>query len=109
VGSGRVGSSQFQALLLSRSTEPRSGTGDPAAQARRCFEIIDEALHTLGADITHVIRTRVLLTRIEDWEVVAAVHGEFFRNVRPASTVVQVSRFIDPAWLIEVEADAVVP
>jgi enamine deaminase RidA (YjgF/YER057c/UK114 family) len=85
------------------------GAGDPAAQARRCFEIIDEALHTLGADITHVIRTRVLLTRIEDWEAVAAVHGEFFRNVRPASTVVQVSRFIDPAWLIEVEADAVVP
>ena len=85
------------------------GAGDPAAQARRCFEIINEALHTLGADITHVIRTRVLLTRIEDWEAVAAVHGEFFRNVRPASTVVQVSRFIDPAWLIEVEADAVVP
>ena len=85
------------------------GAGDPAAQARRCFEIIGEALHTLGADITHVIRARVLLTRIEDWEAVAAVHGEFFRNVRPASTFVQVSRFIDPAWLVEVEADAVVP
>jgi enamine deaminase RidA (YjgF/YER057c/UK114 family) len=84
------------------------GVGDPAAQARRCFEIIKEALHKAGADLTDVIRTRIFLTRIADWEAVAAVHGEFFAGVRPASTVVQVTALIDPLWLIEVEADAVV-
>lgn len=85
------------------------GPGDPAVQARRCFQIIKEALHKSGADLTDVIRTRIFLTRITDWEAVAAVHGEFFGEVRPASTVVQVGALIDPRWLIEVEADAVVP
>jgi enamine deaminase RidA (YjgF/YER057c/UK114 family) len=83
------------------------GPGDPAAQARRCFEIIRDALQQVGADLTHVIRTRVFLKRIQDWEAVAGVRGEFFRDVRPASTIVQVTGFIDPAWLFEVEADAV--
>ena len=82
--------------------------GDPAGQARRCLEIIRAALEKAGAGLTDVTRTRILLTRIEDWERVAAVHGEFFRDVRPANTVMQVSRFIDPAWLVEIEADAVV-
>lgn len=82
--------------------------GDAAAQARRCFEIVKRALEELGAGLADVVRTRILLTRIEDWEAVARVHGEFFRDVRPVNTVMQVSRFIDPDWLIEVEADAVV-
>ena len=82
--------------------------GDAAAQARRCFEIVARALGELGAGLSDVVRTRVLLTRIEDWEAVARVHGEFFRDVRPVNTVMQVSRFIDPDWLVEVEADAVV-
>ena len=55
-----------------------------------------------------VVRTRILLTRIEDWQAVAAVHGEFFREIRPVNTIMQVSRFIDPEWLVEIEADAVV-
>ena len=55
-----------------------------------------------------VVRTRVLLTHIEDWEKVGKVHGEFFRTIRPANTTMQVSRFIDPDWLVEVEADAVI-
>jgi enamine deaminase RidA (YjgF/YER057c/UK114 family) len=55
-----------------------------------------------------VVRTRIMLTRIEDWPAVAAVHGEFFADIRPASTIMQVSRFIDPDWLVEIEADAVV-
>jgi len=55
-----------------------------------------------------VVRTRILLTRIDDWEAVAAVHGEFFRDIRPANAIMQVSRFIDPEWLIEIEADAVI-
>ena len=82
--------------------------GDPAAQARRCLEIIAAALAQAGASLRHVVRTRLLLTRIDDWEAVAAVHGEFFRDIRPANTVMQVSRFIDPDWLVEIEADAVI-
>jgi enamine deaminase RidA (YjgF/YER057c/UK114 family) len=81
---------------------------DAEAQARRCFEIVGRALEDLGASLSDVVRTRILLTRIEDWEAVARVHGEFFRDVRPVNTVMQVTRFIDPDWLVEVEADAVV-
>jgi enamine deaminase RidA (YjgF/YER057c/UK114 family) len=84
------------------------GPGDPAAQARRCLEIIKEALERAGTTLDHVVRTRTLLTRIEDWQAVAAVHGEFFGAIRPANTIMQVSRFIDPDWLVEFEADAVV-
>jgi enamine deaminase RidA (YjgF/YER057c/UK114 family) len=83
------------------------GVGDPAAQARRCLEIIREALEELGAELRHVYRTRTLLTRIQDWEIVGRVHGEFFRDIRPANTVMQVTRFIDPDWLVEFEADAI--
>jgi hypothetical protein len=55
-----------------------------------------------------VVRTRIYLTHIDDWQQVAEAHGEFFRDVRPASTVIQVARLIDPEWLVEIEADAVV-
>jgi enamine deaminase RidA (YjgF/YER057c/UK114 family) len=84
------------------------GNGDPAAQARRCIEIIRNALEQSGANLSDVIRTRILLTRIEDWESVGQVHGEFFGNIRPANTVMQVTRFIDSDWLVEIEADAVI-
>jgi enamine deaminase RidA (YjgF/YER057c/UK114 family) len=104
----RVGS-----IIAVSGTAPLSdgktvGPGDPAAQARRCLEIIKEALERAGTTLDHVIRTRTLLTRIEDWQAVAAVHGEFFGAIRPANTIMQVSRFIDPDWLVEFEADAVV-
>ncbi len=82
--------------------------GDAAAQARRCFEISRDALQQLGATLHDVIRTRIILTRMDDWEAVAAVHGEFFRDIRPVNTIMQIDRFIDPAWLIETEVDAVV-
>ena len=81
--------------------------GDPAGQSRRCLEIIEQALKRAGASLDQVIRTRTLLTRIEDWQAVASVHGEFFGAIRPANTVVQVTRFIDPDWLVEFEADAI--
>jgi enamine deaminase RidA (YjgF/YER057c/UK114 family) len=84
------------------------GRGDAAAQARRCLEIIAAALEDAGASLRHVVRTRILLTRIEDWPVVAGVHGEYFRSTRPACTVVEVSGLIDRDWLVEIEADAVV-
>ena len=82
--------------------------GNAGAQARRCLEIIRTALEQAGASLQDVVRTRILLTRIEDWEAVATVHGEVFRDIRPVNTIMQVSRFIDPEWLVEIEADAVV-
>ena len=82
--------------------------GDAGAQARRCLEIIQSAIEGLGGKLSDVIRTRILLIRIEDWEQVALVHGSFFGDIRPANTIMQVVRFIDPEWLIEIEADAVV-
>lgn len=83
------------------------GVGDPAAQARRCLEIIGAALDQAGGSLADVVRTRTLLTRIEDWEAVTQVHGEVFGRIRPANTVMQVVRFIDPEWLVEFEADAI--
>jgi enamine deaminase RidA (YjgF/YER057c/UK114 family) len=82
--------------------------GNAAGQARRCLEIIRSAIEGLGGKLTDVTRTRILLTRIQDWERVAIVHGEFFGSIRPASTIMQVVRFIDADWLVEIEADAVV-
>jgi len=84
------------------------GVGDPALQARRCLEIVAAALSEAGASLRHVVRTRILLTRMEDWRSVARVHGEFFSDIRPANTIMQVSGFIDPEWLLEIEADAVI-
>jgi enamine deaminase RidA (YjgF/YER057c/UK114 family) len=81
--------------------------GDAAGQARRCFEIIGTALGKLGAGFPYVIRTRILLTRIADWRAVAGVHGEIFKDIRPVNTVMQVVRFVDPDWLVEIEVDAV--
>jgi enamine deaminase RidA (YjgF/YER057c/UK114 family) len=81
--------------------------GDAAGQAL-CLEIIQFAIEGLGGKLSDVTRTRILLTRIEDWERVATVHGEFFGSIRPANTIMQVVRFIDPDWLVEIEADAVV-
>jgi enamine deaminase RidA (YjgF/YER057c/UK114 family) len=81
--------------------------GDAAGQARRCFEIIETALGKLDAGFADVIRTRILLRHIEDWQAVARVHGEIFKDIRPANTVMQVGRFVDPEWLVEIEVDAV--
>ena len=84
------------------------GAGDPKAQARRCFEISRAALEQLGARLEDVIRTRILLTRIEDWKAVAEVHGEFFRDIRPAASMIEVKGFVSPEMLVEIEADAII-
>ena len=84
------------------------GRGDPAVQTRRCLEIIATALERAGARMADVVRTRILLTRIEDWEAVTRVHGEVFGEIRPANTVMQITRFINAEWLVEIEADAVI-
>jgi enamine deaminase RidA (YjgF/YER057c/UK114 family) len=82
--------------------------GDPAAQTRRCFEISRLALEKLGGSLEDVIRTRVFLRRIEDWEAVGRAHGEFFGTIRPASTFVQAGGLIGADWLVETEVDAIV-
>jgi enamine deaminase RidA (YjgF/YER057c/UK114 family) len=82
--------------------------GDVYAQAKRCLEIIESALSEAGGSIGDVIRTRILLTDMSTWKEAARAHAEYFSEIRPATTFVQVSAFIDPDWMIEVEADAVV-
>jgi enamine deaminase RidA (YjgF/YER057c/UK114 family) len=81
---------------------------DPTVQARRCWEIVLAALGELGADVGHVVRTRMYVVRADVADAVGAVHGEVFGDVRPASTMVVVTGLLDPRWLVEVEADAVV-
>jgi enamine deaminase RidA (YjgF/YER057c/UK114 family) len=87
--------------------------GDPPAdafgQARRVLEIILAALAEAGAGPEHVVRTRTYLTDVADWEAAGRAHGEVFAEVRPASTMVVVSGFLDPRWVVEMEADAVLP
>jgi enamine deaminase RidA (YjgF/YER057c/UK114 family) len=80
---------------------------DPYGQARRCLEIIVAALAELGATPEHVVRTRVFLTDPADWPEIGRAHGEVFGDVRPASTMV-VASLLDPRWLVEIEADAIV-
>jgi enamine deaminase RidA (YjgF/YER057c/UK114 family) len=93
-----------------------SGTGpvgadneDAAGQTRRIFEIARQALTKAGASFDHVVRTRMYLTHVEDWEAIGRVHGEFFGTVRPAATMVVVAALLNPAWRIEIEFDAVIP
>jgi enamine deaminase RidA (YjgF/YER057c/UK114 family) len=87
--------------------------GDPPqdayGQARRCLEIIRIALAEAGAGVEHVVRTRTFLLDAADWEEVGRAHGELFRDVRPASTMLVVSALLDPRWVVEIEADALVP
>ncbi|MCB0985927.1 MAG: RidA family protein [Ilumatobacter sp.] len=85
-----------------------AGVGDVAAQTRRCFDIALAALADVGAAPRHVTRTRMMLTDITRWREAADVHGQYFRDVRPACTFVEVKGFIDPQWLVEVEIDAYV-
>ncbi|WP_035483507.1 RidA family protein [Gaetbulibacter saemankumensis] len=84
------------------------GIGDVAMQTRRCLEIIKEALEKAGSGLEDVTRTRMMLTRIEDWEKVVKVRAEYFKKIKPVDTVMQVTRFINPEWLIEIEVDAIV-
>jgi enamine deaminase RidA (YjgF/YER057c/UK114 family) len=84
-------------------------TPDVGAQARRSLAIVQAAIEALGGRIEHVIRTRMYVTDVTQWEKVAAVHGEVFASIRPATTIVEVARLIDGEALIEIEADAIVP
>jgi enamine deaminase RidA (YjgF/YER057c/UK114 family) len=81
---------------------------DAGAQARRCFEIIAAALDEAGASLDDIVRTRMYITTPEVADAVGAVHGELLGNVRPAATMVVVAGLLDPAWKVEIEAEAVV-
>jgi enamine deaminase RidA (YjgF/YER057c/UK114 family) len=90
---------------------PGGGTaypGDLYRQTRTCIEIIKNAIESAGGSLAEVVRTRIMLTDIDCWQEAAKAHGEFFGDIRPASTFIEVSRFIDADWLVEMEADAVV-
>lgn len=103
----RVGERVFVA-----GTAPKFDDGvcpaDPALQARRCLEIIGDALAAAGASFGDVVRTRMYLVDAADFEPVAGVHGEFFHDIRPANTTVVVKALLDEAWKVEIEVEAVI-
>jgi enamine deaminase RidA (YjgF/YER057c/UK114 family) len=84
------------------------GVGDAAAQAERTLENIGRALESAGASLRDVVRTRIYVTDVENWEAVGRVHGRVFHDVRPACALVEVSRLVHPEMLVEIEADAFV-
>jgi enamine deaminase RidA (YjgF/YER057c/UK114 family) len=81
---------------------------DAASQTRRIFAIAEKALTEAGASFKDVVRTRMFLTHVEDWEAIGRIHGEFFTATRPAATMVVVAKLLNPAWRIEIEFDAVI-
>jgi len=81
--------------------------GDVYRQAKRCLEIIKDVVEKAGGKLEDVIRTRIFLKDMNTWKDAAKAHGEFFANIQPACTFIEVNRFINPDWLVEIEADAV--
>lgn len=84
------------------------GVGDVAAQTRQCIEVIKSALEQAGSGLHHVVRTRVILTDIDNWRAAIDVRKTYFRDIRPVDTIMAIDRFVNPEWLVELEMDAVI-
>ena len=104
----RVGERILVAGTAPVDADGSSTPGDAAAQARRCFTIILTAIEELGGGAADVVRTRMYIVDPADADMVGAVHGEIFRDARPASTMVVVSALLRPEWRIEIEAEALI-
>ena len=111
-GFSRAVAFEDRVLVAGTAPVPAGGgapPGDPYGQAKLCLELIAEALAKAGTDLAHVVRTRIYLTDAAYWTDVARAHGEVFADIRPAATAVVVRGLLDPAWLVEMEAEAVIP
>ena len=105
----RIGPHVWVAGTTATSADGRIvAPGDAAAQARKVLENVRAALERAGARLDHVVRTRMYVRNVGDWEAIGRVHGEYFGAIRPASTMVEVSGLVDPQMLVEIEVDAYV-
>lgn len=104
----RVGQSVHVSGSTAMTPSGLVGKGDPYAQTIQAFKTIEAALTQAGASLKDVVRTRMYMANIDQWQEVGRAHGEIFGNIRPATTMVEVKRLIDPDMLVEIEADAII-
>lgn len=104
----RIGQLVFVSGSTAMTQSGLVGKGDPYAQTVQTFKTIEAALKEVGASLTDIVRTRIYMANIDQWQEVGRAHGELFGSIKPATTMVEVSRLIDPDILVEIEADAMV-